>query len=157
MRKKRRSPFSPQTDDTRPSKGAGPALKPFDLDRVIAEWTRGLRRSEALEDGAIAELAAHVRDEIEDLIGQGRSPQEAFGEVTGSLEGLDMIGAEYHKTRARGLLAPPSPRAGLRLPDIHPPLAVPRGGRAGPGDRVSIGGLSDFPGRHGEPRRQPSL
>jgi putative ABC transport system permease protein len=89
---------------------------PFDLDRAIAEWTHGLRRSEALEDGAMAELAAHVRDEVEGLIQQGRSPEEAFTGVIGSLEGLDKIAVEYHKTRARGFLAPPSPRpAGFSL------------------------------------------
>jgi len=109
-RKKRRLTGCPQTDDLRPSKDAASSIDPFDLDKAIAEWTRGLRRSEALEDGAIAELAAHVRDEIDDLVGQGRSPEEAFGEVTGSLEGLEAIGAEYYKTRARGFLAPPSPR-----------------------------------------------
>ena len=84
---------------------------PFDLDEAVEEWSLGLRRSDALEDGAIAELVAHVRDEVEDLIRQGRSPEAAFAEVTGSLESLEKIGAEYHKTKARGLLSPPSPGA----------------------------------------------
>jgi putative ABC transport system permease protein len=111
VRKKRRSIRSPQTDITHPSKGSSSNIKPFDLDCAIAEWSRGLRRSEALEDGAITELVAHVRDEVDDLIGQGRNPQEAFAEVTGSLEGLDEIGTEYQKTRGRRFLAPPSPRS----------------------------------------------
>jgi putative ABC transport system permease protein len=68
------------------------------------KWSRGLRKNEAIEDGAVAEMAAHVRDEVEDLIGQGRSPEDAFAEVTGSLESLDEIGAEYQKTRAHGLI-----------------------------------------------------
>jgi putative ABC transport system permease protein len=112
MRKKRRSTGPTQTQDAGPSKNAAAGLKPFDLDQAITKWSRDLRLSEALEDGAITELAAHVRDEVEDLIGQGRSPEEAFAEVTGSVEALDEIGAEYQKTRARGLLAPPLHRPG---------------------------------------------
>jgi len=77
----------------------------FDLDRAVAEWVRKLRRSEALEDGPVAELEAHVRDEIEDLIGRGKSPEAAFREVTGSVEAPDAIGAEYYKSDGRGLLA----------------------------------------------------
>lgn len=93
---------------------------PFDLDKALAEWSRGLRRSDALEDGAIAELVAHVRDEVEDLIRQGRSPEDAFAEVTGSIESLEKIGAEYHKTKARGVLWPPSPGA----PGFSPALFI---------------------------------
>jgi len=76
----------------------------FDLESAVAEWSRKLRRSEALEDGTIAELEAHVRDEVEDLIGQGKSPGEAFREVTASVETPDAIGAEYFKSDSRGLL-----------------------------------------------------
>jgi hypothetical protein len=110
MKEKRRSTRGSRKDDIRPLEGLALSIKPFDLDRAVAEWTRGLRRSEALEDGAIAELVAHVRDEVEDLIQQGRSPEEAFGEVTGLLEGLETIGAEYYKTKARGFLSPSSLR-----------------------------------------------
>jgi putative ABC transport system permease protein len=78
---------------------------PFEFEKAVAEWSRRLRSSEALEDGSIAELTAHVMDEIEDLVGQGRSPEEAFREVTGSVESAEAIGAEYRKTDARGLLA----------------------------------------------------
>jgi hypothetical protein len=35
---------------------------PFDLDKAVSEWGRKLRRSEALEDGTVAELEAHVKD-----------------------------------------------------------------------------------------------
>jgi ABC-type antimicrobial peptide transport system permease subunit len=110
MKRTMRSTRTPRKVGPRPLRCDTSGAQPFDLDLALAEWTRGLRRSAALEDGAIAELAAHVRDEVEDLTGQGRRPEEAFGEVTGSIEGLDAIGAEYHKTIARGFLAPPSSR-----------------------------------------------
>jgi len=76
----------------------------FDLDAAVADWCRKLRRSEALQDGTIAELEAHVRDEIEDLVGQGKSPEDAFREVTAPVEAPDAIGAEYSKTDFRGFL-----------------------------------------------------
>jgi len=76
----------------------------FDLDTAIAEWSRKLRHSDALEDGTITELEAHVRDEVEDLIRQGKNPEEAFREVTASVEAPDAIGAEYSKSDSRGLL-----------------------------------------------------
>ena len=84
----------------------------FDLDKAVAEWIKRLRRSGALEDGMIAELQAHLRDEVEDLVGQGKSPEDAFHEVTASVESVDVIGREYYKTYARGLFATPPRRSG---------------------------------------------
>jgi len=77
----------------------------FDLENAVAEWTRQLRRSSSLEDGAIAELKSHLQDEIDDLILQGRNPQDAFREVTAAVESVDAIGNEYRKTDVRGLFA----------------------------------------------------
>ena len=84
----------------------------FDLDKAVGEWGRSLRRGGALEDGAIAELEGHVRDEIDDLIGQGKSLEDAFREVTESVESADVIGYEYYKTVSRGLLPVPPYRSG---------------------------------------------
>jgi putative ABC transport system permease protein len=89
-------------DNQAPGKTERPA---FDLKKAVEEWSRRLRSSEALEDGSIAELTAHVKDEIEELVGLGRSPEEAFHKVTGSVESAEAIGAEYYKTDAHGLLA----------------------------------------------------
>jgi hypothetical protein len=89
-------------------RGRGPG---FDLDAAVAEWSRRLRRSGGLEDGTIAELAAHVKDEVEALVESGRKPQEAFLEVIGSVETPEAIGAEYAKSDSRGLLPPSSDRA----------------------------------------------
>jgi hypothetical protein len=84
----------------------GKAERPaFDLHKAVGEWKRRLRSSEALEDGSIAELTAHVTDEIEELVSLGRSPEEAFQEVTGSVESVEAIGDEYRKTDIHGLLA----------------------------------------------------
>jgi len=90
----------------------------FDLDKAIAEWSRRLKRSGALEDGMIAELQAHLRDEVEDLVGQGKSPEDAFHEATASVESADVIGREYYKTYARGLFATPPRRSGGLTPAL---------------------------------------
>jgi putative ABC transport system permease protein len=76
----------------------------FDLDKAIAEWSRRMRSKGALEDGMIAELEAHLMDEVEDLVAQGKSPEEAFYEVTSSVESADLVGLEYQKTYVRGLI-----------------------------------------------------
>jgi putative ABC transport system permease protein len=86
----------------------------FDLERAIAEWRRGLKRTGALEDGMIAELEAHVRDEVDDLVAQGMDPEAAFHKVTDSAETADEIGREFFKTRARRFVAvPPQPSGGF--------------------------------------------
>ena len=90
----------------------------FDLDKAVAEWGRRLRRGGALEDGAIAELEAHVRDEVDDLIGHGKNPEDAFREVTESVESADVIGSEYYKTVARGMLNVPPFRSGGFAPSL---------------------------------------
>jgi len=94
------------------SKKIGRRTEVFDLDEAVSEWGRKLRQDGALEDGVIAELKAHVIDEVEDLIGQGKIPEDAFRSVTESVESASAIGAEYHKTIARGLLLTPPSRSG---------------------------------------------
>ena len=63
---------------------------PFDPDEAISEWSRRMKNKGALEDGMIAELEAHLRDEVKDLIGQGKSLEKAFYEVTESVESADV-------------------------------------------------------------------
>jgi putative ABC transport system permease protein len=88
----------------------------FDLDTAIAEWSRKMNRSGELEDGMIFELEAHIRDEVEDLVGQGMSLEDAFHKVTASVESADLVGREYSKTYARSFfLAPPQRSGGLSL------------------------------------------
>lgn len=83
----------------------------FDIDKAIAKWSRDMKRRGALEDGTIAELKAHVRDEVEDLVEQGKSREDAFHEVTDSVESAETVGQEYYKTRVRGLFIPPPQRS----------------------------------------------
>jgi hypothetical protein len=80
----------------------------FDLERAVADWSRGMKRGGALEDGTAAELEAHVRDEVDDLVGSGMDPEDAFHQVTAAVESAERVGRENFKIRARGLImAPP--------------------------------------------------
>ena len=86
----------------------------FDLERAIAEWSRRMKRGGALEDGTVAELEAHVRDEVDDLVGSGMAPEDAFRKVTAAVESAELVGREDFKTRARGLImAPPQRSSGF--------------------------------------------
>jgi putative ABC transport system permease protein len=50
----------------------------FNLEKSINEWKKSLRQNPAFEDGHIAELEANFRDEVEELIRRGKTPEEAF-------------------------------------------------------------------------------
>lgn len=84
----------------------------FDLEKSVVEWSRHMKRRGSLEDGMIAELEAHLRDEVDDLVGQGKSPEEAFHAVAASVESGEIVGLEYHKTYARGFFVEPSKQSG---------------------------------------------
>ena len=90
----------------------------FNLDKSISEWIRKISRSGALEDGMIVELEAHLRDEVEGLIEEGKSPEEAFYETTASVESADVIGREYYKTYSRGLITTPPGRTSGLIPAL---------------------------------------
>ncbi len=88
----------------------------FDLENAVAEWKRSLRRSPALEDGHIAELEANLRDEVEELIGRGKTPEDAFSEALATAGRPNRLGAEYFKAHS-------SRRSGR--PSWEPPRFVP--------------------------------
>lgn len=90
----------------------------FDLEKAILEWRRKMKSLGALEDGMIAELESHLRDEVEDLIEQGENPEKAFQDVTESVESAEAVGHEFHKIYSRGLYLATSPNAGGFLPAL---------------------------------------
>ena len=50
----------------------------FDLEKSIKKWRKSLRKNQALEDGYIAELESHLRDEFENLRNSGLGEEDAF-------------------------------------------------------------------------------
>ncbi len=73
----------------------------FDLEKAMRQWRKALNRNQALEDGAKEELECHLRDKIEVLIENGRSPEEAFEEASARIGAPDTIGTEYYKASTR--------------------------------------------------------
>ena len=75
----------------------------FDLEKSIRDWKTELRRLESLEDGTIAELESHLRDEIDRRRGLGLDDQAAFDKSVLAIGRPDAIAADFRKTNARPL------------------------------------------------------
>jgi putative ABC transport system permease protein len=75
----------------------------FDLEKSIRDWKKGLRRLASLEDGAIAELESHLRDEIDRRRKLGLDDQSAFEKAVLAVGRPEAIAADFHKTNARPL------------------------------------------------------
>jgi len=79
----------------------------FDLEQALAKWKKSHRRMASIEDGDLAELESHLRDEVERLIKAGRTGEEAFAEAVRTNAGPEEVARELS-------LAHPGRRA--RLP-----------------------------------------
>lgn len=79
----------------------------FDLESEIQKWRKKLNRSEALEDGYIAELESHLRDEIQMRLDQGLNRKEAFTIAVHNLGRVEHIGSEFYKADTRFLSGHP--------------------------------------------------
>jgi predicted permease len=83
-------------------------MSAFDLERAVAGWRKGLRRNPALEDGQAAELEASLRDEIEELVGNGLDPETAFRQAVAAMGPAADAGGEFYKAkRTRRSSRPP--------------------------------------------------
>ncbi|HUT08476.1 MAG TPA: ABC transporter permease [Candidatus Latescibacteria bacterium] len=83
-------------------------MNTFDLERAIADWTKALRRNPVLEDGHVTELEACMRDEIEELVGQGAAPGEAFLKAVSAMGRAADAGQEFYKAHRSRRSARPS-------------------------------------------------
>ncbi len=70
----------------------------FNLEKAIKEWKKSLRKNEALEDGYIAELECHLRDEFEDGIKNGKTEEASFIDAVKEVGEADTLGEAYYKT-----------------------------------------------------------
>jgi putative ABC transport system permease protein len=69
----------------------------FNLEQAIADWKKTLRRNPAFEDGHVAELEACLRDEYDELVGQGAEPEEAFRRAAAAMGRAADAGPEFYK------------------------------------------------------------
>lgn len=90
----------------------------FELEKAIQQWKKALRKNESLEDGCVAELESHLRDEIENLRKQGLCVEEAFSKAVKVMGLAQPIGGEYHKTNTRRRSGRPPWQAPLLMPDL---------------------------------------
>jgi len=79
----------------------------FDLEHAIAEWRRTFRKIPSLEDGVLAELETHLREEIGRRVVSGSSEEAAFAAATAVVGRPEDVGAEYFKESARSFVSAP--------------------------------------------------
>jgi len=73
----------------------------FNLESAVGEWKKRLFKTPRLEESHVVELEEGLRDEIEDLVSEGMSKEEAFLAATAEKASPEMIGGEFHKVRTR--------------------------------------------------------
>ena len=79
----------------------------FDLEKAIKQWRKTLKKNEAFEDGYIAEIESHLRDEIQKHIKNGVYEEEAFRKGLEMIGPIENIGAEYYKSDTRSISGRP--------------------------------------------------
>jgi putative ABC transport system permease protein len=90
----------------------------FDLEKAIKQWRKKLRKIEALEDGYIAELESHLRDEINHQMKHGAKEEEAFRKAVQSVGQPESIGEEFYKTYTRRLSGRPPWKPPRFMPEL---------------------------------------
>ncbi|MCJ7581221.1 MAG: ABC transporter permease [Candidatus Aminicenantes bacterium] len=90
----------------------------FDLEREIRHWKKELWKNEALEDGTIAEVESHLREEIDSLCALGWSAASAFKRAVDLIGKIQPIGGEYHKINTRRRTGRPPWRSPFMMPDL---------------------------------------
>ncbi len=88
----------------------------FELEKAIKQWRKTLRKNQAIEDGYMAELESHLRDEFERHTKKGIPDEEAFQKSLETIGHGDSIGAEYFKTDTRSLSGSPPWNASSAMP-----------------------------------------
>jgi len=75
----------------------------FDLETQIHSWSDHLRAHGNISDADIHELENHLRDEIEDLVAAGLTPDESFLISVKRLGNVDAISHEFAKVNTENL------------------------------------------------------
>jgi len=92
----------------------------FNLKNAIQNWKRTLRSNPSFEDGDIAELESHLREEIDRLIARGLSQEEAFQQAVDEIGKPETLGDELFKTRSTRIDATPSWKQSSWIPSLLP-------------------------------------
>ncbi len=73
----------------------------FDLEKSIQRWLKNFRKHQAYDEASFYEMELHLRDHIEDLVGQGLTEQEAFATAVGEFGDIPAVAKEEYWTQKR--------------------------------------------------------
>jgi len=73
----------------------------FDFEKAIGRWRKSFHGSEAIEEGALEELEGHLRDKVEDLMGRGKTGEEAFAEAVEKIGKKELLDEDFFQAAAR--------------------------------------------------------
>ncbi len=88
------------------------------MEKEIKQWRKKLRKNEALEDGYIAELESHLRDEISNQLKLGASEEEAFKKASLIVGQPESIGEEFYKIHTLRLSGRPPWKPPRFMPEL---------------------------------------
>ncbi len=90
----------------------------FNLEKEIKKWKISLRKNQSLEDGYIAELESHLRDEIEQKVALGESEEAAFNEAKNSIGNSENLAGEYFKSDTISISGRPPWETPFWMPEL---------------------------------------
>jgi putative ABC transport system permease protein len=71
----------------------------FDLEKAIRDWKKALSKYEVFEDGAIADIELHLRDEFDTQKKAGLDDEAAFQAAVAQVGTAESLSSEYNKNR----------------------------------------------------------
>jgi len=90
----------------------------FNLNKEIKAWKSSLRKYQSMEDGYIDELGNHLRDEIDSIVSEGKSLEEAFTLAVKKMGDVEGISSEYYRTETQKIYSRPPWKANRFLPPM---------------------------------------
>lgn len=69
----------------------------FNLENAIQGWLRKFRKYQGFHQGSVQEMELHLRDHIDDLIGEGWSEQEAFEKAVKEFGEVPKVASEEYQ------------------------------------------------------------
>lgn len=69
-------------------------MSTFSLEKAIKSWLHNFQKYQAFDEGSMQEMEIHLRDHIEDLIGEGQSEEQAFDTAVKAFGFVDDVANE---------------------------------------------------------------
>lgn len=75
----------------------------FDLEKEVAKWLKNFSKHRAFDEGSLREMELHLRDSIDDLIGQGKNEKQAFEQAVAEFGDVLPVAEEEFANQRRGV------------------------------------------------------